>query len=98
MLNVAHSAKSTTLPVFKVALNVYHPTSDDQASNIQHHTYQYKSTKSIHNLLLLKIITKTGTTFSSIPNGVGAIGAVPTFGWLQIIGSIGFWDLVGMLL
>lgn len=36
-----------------------------------------------------------GTTFSSIPNGVGAIGAVPTFGWLQIIGSIGFWDLVG---
>lgn len=36
-----------------------------------------------------------GTSFDSIPNGVGAIGAVPTLGWLQIIGSIGYWELVG---
>lgn len=36
-----------------------------------------------------------GTTFSSIPNGIGAIGAVPSFGWLQIIASIGFWELIG---
>ena len=38
-----------------------------------------------------------GTTFDSIPNGVGAIGAVPTLGWLQIIGSVGYWELVGWL-
>mmetsp|Transcript_16985 Transcript_16985/g.15339 ORF Transcript_16985/g.15339 Transcript_16985/m.15339 type:complete len:202 (+) Transcript_16985:40-645(+) len=36
-----------------------------------------------------------GTTFESIPNGVAAIGFVPEFGWLQIIASIGYWDLVG---
>lgn len=36
-----------------------------------------------------------GTSFDSIPNGVGAIGAVPTLGWLQIIGSVGYWELVG---
>jgi hypothetical protein len=36
-----------------------------------------------------------GTTFSSIPNGIGAVGAVPTFGWLQIIFSIGYWELIG---
>jgi hypothetical protein len=36
-----------------------------------------------------------GTTFESIPNGVGAIGAVPAWGWIQIIGSVGYWELVG---
>ena len=36
-----------------------------------------------------------GTTFDSIPNGVGAIGAVPALGWIQIIGSVGYWELVG---
>lgn len=36
-----------------------------------------------------------GTTFSSIPNGIGAVGAVPSFGWLQIIFSVGYWDLIG---
>ena len=36
-----------------------------------------------------------GTTFASIPNGFGAIGAVPLLGWVQIIGSIGYWELVG---
>lgn len=37
-----------------------------------------------------------GTTFSSIPNGVGAIGAIPSLGWLQIVASIGYWELIGM--
>jgi len=36
-----------------------------------------------------------GTTFDSIPNGVGAIGAVSSFGWLQIVASIGYWELIG---
>jgi hypothetical protein len=36
-----------------------------------------------------------GTTFASIPNGIAAIGAVPSFGWLQIIVSIGYWELIG---
>jgi len=36
-----------------------------------------------------------GTTFDSIPNGIGAIGAVPSEGWLQIVASIGYWELVG---
>ena len=36
-----------------------------------------------------------GTTFDSIPNGIAAIGTVPSFGWLQIILSIGYWELVG---
>ena len=36
-----------------------------------------------------------GTTFDSVPNGIAAIGAVPSFGWLQIIFSIGFWELIG---
>lgn len=36
-----------------------------------------------------------GTTFSSIPNGVGAIGAVSSFGWLQIVASVGYWELIG---
>ena len=35
-----------------------------------------------------------GLAFADIPNGVGAIGAIPSFGWLQLVGSIGFWDLV----
>eukprot|EP00599_Poterioochromonas_sp_BG-1_P003122 CAMPEP_0173154812 /NCGR_PEP_ID=MMETSP1105-20130129/13711_1 /TAXON_ID=2985 /ORGANISM="Ochromonas sp., Strain BG-1" /LENGTH=208 /DNA_ID=CAMNT_0014071075 /DNA_START=9 /DNA_END=635 /DNA_ORIENTATION=+ len=33
--------------------------------------------------------------FNDIPNGVGAIGAVPSFGWLQIVASIGYWELIG---
>ena len=36
-----------------------------------------------------------GTTFDSIPNGVAAIGAIKSFGWLQIVASIGYWELVG---
>lgn len=36
-----------------------------------------------------------GTTFDSIPNGVGAIGAISSLGWLQIVGSIGYWELIG---
>lgn len=36
-----------------------------------------------------------GTTFSSIPNGVGAIGAINSFGWIQIVASIGYWELIG---
>jgi len=33
-------------------------------------------------------------SFADVPNGVAAIGAIPTLGWLQIIGSIGYWELV----
>jgi hypothetical protein len=36
-----------------------------------------------------------GTTFDSIPNGIAAVGLVPSAGWLQIILSIGYWELVG---
>lgn len=36
-----------------------------------------------------------GTSFESIPNGVGAIGVIPSLGWLQIVASIGYWELVG---
>lgn len=36
-----------------------------------------------------------GTTFSSIPNGVGAITAIPAFGWFQIAASIGYWEIFG---
>jgi light-harvesting complex I chlorophyll a/b binding protein 1 len=35
-----------------------------------------------------------GTSFEAIPNGVGAIGAIPSLGWLQIVFSVGYWDLV----
>jgi hypothetical protein len=35
-----------------------------------------------------------GTTFDSLPNGVEAIGAVTSQGWLQIIILIGWLDLV----
>lgn len=40
------------------------------------------------------VIDLDGTTFASIPNGVGAIGVVPSLGWLQIVASIGYWELV----
>jgi hypothetical protein len=36
-----------------------------------------------------------GTTFNSIPNGVGAIGAISSWGWIQIVASIGYWELIG---
>lgn len=36
-----------------------------------------------------------GTSFESIPNGVSAIGVVPSLGWLQIVASIGYWELIG---
>ena len=36
-----------------------------------------------------------GLAFADIPNGVAAIGVIPSFGWLQIVGSIGFWELIG---
>lgn len=41
------------------------------------------------------VIDLDGTTFSSIPNGVAAIGVVPSFGWIQIFALIGFWELIG---
>ena len=36
-----------------------------------------------------------GTTFDSVPNGIGAVGAISSLGWLQIVGSIGYWELIG---
>ena len=36
-----------------------------------------------------------GTTFSSIPNGVAALKAVPAFGWFQIAASAGYWEIFG---
>ena len=36
-----------------------------------------------------------GTTFQSIPNGVAALKAVPSFGWFQIAASIGWWEIFG---
>eukprot|EP00600_Ochromonadales_sp_CCMP1393_P006763 CAMPEP_0174967658 /NCGR_PEP_ID=MMETSP0004_2-20121128/7704_1 /TAXON_ID=420556 /ORGANISM="Ochromonas sp., Strain CCMP1393" /LENGTH=198 /DNA_ID=CAMNT_0016216811 /DNA_START=50 /DNA_END=646 /DNA_ORIENTATION=+ len=36
-----------------------------------------------------------GTTFASIPNGVGAIKAIPAFGWFQIAASVGYWEIFG---
>jgi hypothetical protein len=33
--------------------------------------------------------------FASITNGVTAIGEIPSLGWLQIVGSIGYWELIG---
>ena len=36
-----------------------------------------------------------GTSFESIPNGVGAIGVIPAFGWFQIAASIGWWEIFG---
>lgn len=41
-------------------------------------------------------IDLSGTTFESIPNGIAAIGAIPSLGWLQIVASIGYWELIGM--
>lgn len=35
------------------------------------------------------------TAFADIPNGVGAIGVIPSLGWLQIVTLIGFWELIG---
>jgi len=36
-----------------------------------------------------------GTSFDAIPNGVGAVGVIPSEGWLQIVASIGYWELIG---
>lgn len=36
-----------------------------------------------------------GTTFQSIPNGVGALKVIPAFGWFQIAASIGYWEIFG---
>lgn len=36
-----------------------------------------------------------GTTFTSIPNGLAAITAIPAFGWFQIAASIGWWEIFG---
>jgi hypothetical protein len=36
-----------------------------------------------------------GLAFADIPNGAAAIGVVPSLGWLQIIASIGYWELIG---
>jgi hypothetical protein len=36
-----------------------------------------------------------GTTFNSIPNGVGALTAINPFGWFQIAASVGFWEIFG---
>mmetsp|Transcript_21277 Transcript_21277/g.35640 ORF Transcript_21277/g.35640 Transcript_21277/m.35640 type:complete len:202 (+) Transcript_21277:38-643(+) len=41
-------------------------------------------------------LTVDGTLkFSDVPNGVAALGAVPLFGWVQIILSIGYWEIKG---
>jgi len=37
-----------------------------------------------------------GTTFDAIPNGVAAIGAVSSLGWLQIITLIGYMELIAV--
>ncbi len=53
---------------------------------------------SLHSYLLthshLLTCLLQGTTFASIPNGVAAIGAVSSFGWLQIVASVGYWELI----
>jgi hypothetical protein len=36
-----------------------------------------------------------GTTFTTLPNGLAAISAVPAFGWFQIAASIGYWEIFG---
>ena len=36
-----------------------------------------------------------GVNFADIPNGIGALSAVPAFGWAQIGFSIGFWEIFG---
>ncbi|KAJ1436847.1 chlorophyll a/b-binding protein domain-containing protein [Ochromonadaceae sp. CCMP2298] len=36
-----------------------------------------------------------GTSFQSIPNGVGAITVIPAFGWFQIAASVGYWEIFG---
>mmetsp|Transcript_3648 Transcript_3648/g.3767 ORF Transcript_3648/g.3767 Transcript_3648/m.3767 type:complete len:199 (+) Transcript_3648:56-652(+) len=33
--------------------------------------------------------------FSDFPNGIAAVGAIPSFGWAQIVASIGYWELIG---
>ena len=38
-------------------------------------------------------INVAGLRFSDIPNGVAALTAVPLFGWVQIVLSIGYWEL-----
>lgn len=47
------------------------------------------------NYRLPGAIDLDGTTFDSIPNGVEAIGAIPSLGWLQLVASIGYWELIG---
>ena len=47
------------------------------------------------NYRLPGAIDLDGTTFDSIPNGVEAIGVISSFGWLQLVASIGYWELVG---
>lgn len=39
----------------------------------------------------------TGLKFADVPNGIAAIGTVPFFGWLQIIGFVGLVDVYGFL-
>ena len=36
-----------------------------------------------------------GLQFDDIPNGVGALSAIPAFGWFQIGASIGWWEIFG---
>ena len=47
------------------------------------------------NFRLPGAIDLDGLTYSSIPNGVGAIGVIPSLGWLQLTASIGYWELIG---
>jgi len=47
------------------------------------------------NYRLPGAIDLDGTTFDSIPNGVEAIGVIPSLGWLQLVASIGYWELIG---
>eukprot|EP01035_Chromulina_nebulosa_P019461 gene19461-25343_t len=36
-----------------------------------------------------------GVPFTSIPNGVAALSAIPAFGWFQIGASLGYWEIFG---
>lgn len=39
----------------------------------------------------------SGLKFADVPNGVAALGTIPFFGWLQIIGFVGLVDYYGFL-
>lgn len=47
------------------------------------------------NFRLPGTIDLDGTSFNAIPNGVAAIGAVPSWIWNILIALIGYWELIG---